>query len=651
MNILLIEDSMADVEIIKILLNESKVRYKVFEANTLAKGFDIVRDNEIKIVLLDLSIGDSTGINTVVSWVQREPNIPVVVLTGTDNQRIGLQAVKSGAQDYLIKSELDSRRLSDTITYSLTRFNNEAALRKQNETLSKDTEELETNQRLAGLGAWELDIVTNTMRWRKETFQIFGLPPNSFSPTRADYLNYVHREDRELVENFFDDAIKTGKPTFIKHRIIIDMRVIKYLSVRAQVKFDEDTNRVLLSGSVQDITEKKIGQQAPIDTEAQPEAPLLAPEQIFSQLSYNIRSPLSSVINLLYLLDRTPMNTLQQDLMRDLRTSIDDLSFILSNVINYSLLVSDKDSIHRDAFKLPEMLESIRRVLQFKAQQADGDLAFHIEGDLPEMVYGDANKISQYIYGELELALLRQQGRKAPEIIISTRINQKAVSLILEVKYVGREPERYSGAGFSSEDLIRLIGENRSSHDHQHLVFFATDKLGQLLEVNRDLRVIKSRQDVHIKYSIPLLLAEGETLQRPQSPLSPISILLAEDHPVQKVAARKLLTTWSDFVQVIEAKNGQEAIDKTKDRRYDVILMDLQMPIVDGLQAIETIRTYTQTPIIAVTANANKVEEEKVRALGANDYLVKPFEPEELYRRIIKLLYPNAQNRLNSSSN
>jgi CheY-like chemotaxis protein len=640
MNILLIEDSIADVENIRILLNDAKVRYKLFEANTLSKGFDLVDNNPIDVVLLDLSVGDSTGLSTVTTWVNRIKDIPVVVLTGTGNKRTGQKAVENGAQDYIVKSpDLVSLRLLDVINYAITRSKNESELRKKNETLVRDAVVLKTNQQLAGLGAWEMDIVNNAMQWDTETFLIFGYKPNAFTPTRSDYMNVVHRDDRDQVERFFNQAVNSGTPQSIKYRIIIDRRIVKHISVRAQVKFDESTNRVLLGGTIQDITEKT--DDTPVTTAAPsiPEAISLTPEQVFSQLSYNIRGPLNSINQLLFLIDDTALPPSQLDLFQNLKTAVDELSFTLLSIINYSLLASQKHQLNREVFNLPDTLEAIRRVALFKASQKQCGVNLIVDNFLPQQAYGDAAKISQFISGEFQLMLLRWNGRKAPEVRLSTQLSGKNCLLVLELRYNGEEPRPALESNKVPWDkIVRLIGEQKSQHEQMELASFINSKLSEWLEVRTELKNTRNKNEVHIRHAIPLTLVEEEALPSAESPVSPIFILLAEDHPVQQMTAFRLLSSWSNFVQVTMAKNGQEALNLAKEKTFDLILMDLQMPVMSGLEAITAIRWFSHTPIIAVTASATPEEEYEARHAGANDYLIKPFSPEDLFKRITQLL-------------
>ncbi|HHS95173.1 MAG TPA: response regulator [Phaeodactylibacter sp.] len=124
-------------------------------------------------------------------------------------------------------------------------------------------------------------------------------------------------------------------------------------------------------------------------------------------------------------------------------------------------------------------------------------------------------------------------------------------------------------------------------------------------------------------------------------PEVPIKILLVEDHFLNQIATKKVLTTWSPKISVDIAENGLVAVEKFRAHGYDLILMDLQMPIMDGIEATKRIRESDElVPIIALTANASKQEMNKCLNSGINDYLSKPFQPEDLYAKILSLLVP-----------
>ena len=108
---------------------------------------------------------------------------------------------------------------------------------------------------------------------------------------------------------------------------------------------------------------------------------------------------------------------------------------------------------------------------------------------------------------------------------------------------------------------------------------------------------------------------------------------------MQQIATKQVLTTWSDKVTVAVADNGKVALAKAKETAFDIVLMDLQMPVMDGWDAGANMRHFSSVPIIALSASNSKQEEDRCYQVGFNDYLAKPFQPEELYHRIMLLVH------------
>ena len=122
------------------------------------------------------------------------------------------------------------------------------------------------------------------------------------------------------------------------------------------------------------------------------------------------------------------------------------------------------------------------------------------------------------------------------------------------------------------------------------------------------------------------------------APDEPLKILLVEDHFLNQMATKKLLMNWSPFVTVDIAENGLIGVEKYKAHGYDLILMDLQMPVMNGFDATARIREKSIVPIIALTATASKQEADRCFEIGMNDYVSKPFKPNELYMKIMNAL-------------
>ncbi len=638
-NILLIEDNPGDKKLVEITLEDASIKYNLFHVETLFEGLDMIQNKEIELVLLDLSLPDSTGFKTLSKLLEKTHQIPVILLTGMNNEIIGNQAIKAGAQDFLVKGQFDGKLLGRSIRYSMQRFKTQLKLEETARNLAISEKRFVEAQEMARFGNWEMDIVSNEMTWTDEIFRIFGFQPNSFSPTLSDYLNYVHIEDKLAVESFFEDAAKDGKLHRMEHRIVLENHNLHYVDIQAKVFYEELDKKILLVGAIQDVTERKISEQLIIEKNITSKTSKVK-EAALSDIGFHIRTPLASIVNLLFLLDNSNMSNQQKEYVDGLKTSVDDLSMMVNNMLNFSMLASDKITINEEDINLSNFLQSIKKVVQIKADNANVNISFDVSEQLPVKIKSDYNKLTQIFYNlfesmfafassdsNLNISISEEKGDNGETILSCLAVSDKNALSDNDIKELQE-----------AEKLLEVYDqENDQASDKKYLGAAIVKKLATFLEGS--VSVTKQGTtgiQYHIEVPVHHVAAKDAfTAGRPEVP---IKILLVEDHFLNQIATKKVLTTWSEKITVDIAENGLVAVEKYREHGYDLLLMDLQMPVMGGLDASKKIREESEVPIIALTANASKQEMDKCKTVGINDYLSKPFQPEELYAKILSIL-------------
>jgi DNA-binding response OmpR family regulator/signal transduction histidine kinase len=636
-NILLIEDNPGDTQLAKIYMKDAAFKYELFVADTFFEGTDIINQQEIDIVLLDLSLPDSQGFKTLNRYLETVPNIPVIVLTGVNNEIVGNQAVKAGAQDFLVKGQFDGKLLGRSIRFALQRYKDLQKLEDTKRELTINERRIIKAQQLAGFGNWEMDLISNEMVWHDEIFRIFGFHPGSITTGLSDYLSFVHFEDREKIEDFFNKAMKDGKLYKEEHRIVVDGTSIKWLAIHAQVFYDELTNRTMLVGGVMDITKRKENEQLIAEQNINRQTSLLK-EEALQDMSFHIRTPLSSIVNLLYLMETTTISPQQSELVEGLKTSVDDLSLMINNLMNFSMLVSQNMKIENEEFYIKEFVAAIRKAIQIKVDNAKIKLDFTLGEDLPEKIVADAKKITQIVYNLIDHAT-----RYTPSFNrITIDINMVAgadnlTNLQIRVGYTGKTLTTSQIKELMEENKILETIKNENSDSEKQQLSLAI--VGKLTKILKGTFNISNKGSEITFFDVSLPVKAVKIIQTDATmPDSPVKILLVEDHFLNQMATKKLLTAWSPFVTVDIAENGMIAVEKFKAHGYDIILMDLQMPTMNGFDATVRIREKSLVPILALTASASKNEADRCFEIGMNDYMSKPFKPQELYFKIMTAL-------------
>ncbi|MBI5914569.1 MAG: response regulator [Bacteroidetes bacterium] len=635
----MVEDNLEDAALVEKYLEDAGFKYELFHAGTLFEGFEILQKRPIELVLLDLNLPDSTGFKTVTTFLERTSHVPVVVITANNNEIIGNQSVKAGVQDYLVKGQFDSRTFGRVVRFSLQRFKVRYKLEETAKELELNKKRFLDAQKMARFGTWEMDLVSNEMTWADEVYRIFSFQPGSIKPTLSEYLNYVPLEEKNGVEGFFENAGKDGGLHQTEHRILVDGTNIRYVSIQAKLQVEELGQKIILIGSLQDITERKITERLIVEKVISSQSAIIQ-EEVLSDLGFQIRTPLSSIVNLLFLLGNTETSTQQETFVSDLKTSVNDLSIAVNNLLNFSVMVTDNVKVEEEDIHLPEFLKGAENAVKIKADAARITLQFLVDEKLPEKITGDPRKITQIIYNLIDYAI--RQSESGSKISVNADCGDAKGAKINFRICVKNSQKKLSLAELKelkdAEKLLRANLDEKEAVAKKRLMGIAiAAKLVKSLGGELNIRS-SEEHGTELAVSLPVKTARQAKFMAGEAPEVPLRILLVEDHFLNQIATKKVLTSWSEFVTVDIAENGLVGVGKFREFGYDLLLMDIQMPVMNGLDAARKIREFSEVPIIALTANSTKQEQEKCLEIGMNDYLAKPFKPQELYASILSVM-------------
>ncbi len=629
-NILLIEDHPADQKFIKFCLEEHSFRHNLYLTESLAEGIELVRDKPIDIVLLDLSLTDSIGYQTVPNFKKAVSEVPLVVLTGNKNPLISLQSVRAGAQDYLVKGDFDARRLIAVIRFAIARFKQEKEKEQEIKKLRKRTTDDEVLRALVQAGDWQMDIVDLTMTWSDAVYDILGRK-SRINPTRSDFLSAIYKEDRAKVEAFLDEVSRVDTAKHVSCRLLVENRIIKHVAISAIMNFDESQNKLILFGTLQ------VQSDGDMDVSELPEPRSLVSktsrkdDTALSRLSFDLRTPLTSMAQLLYLLEQTELHGEQTDLISGMKAATDEFNLIVNQLLNYVLLQdTGPQESASSSFALPEMFEAIQRLADFQADRDNIDLDFKISPSLPARVTGNQKHVSQFFYNLIIRILTLRNANKELRVQIEGVTSGEEFLLRMLLSYKGQPYQWPKETSFRNENL--------QERPHTELLDGVIAKIARQLGIKH--RISKDRtENVQLTIELPLKVATVAGSEMPSLPRAPLHLLLVEDHPLQRLAIQQVLKSWSQLVSVKVVENGQEAIELAENEQFDLILMDLKLPVLDGLEAAKILRAKDyRGPMIALTAGVSAQEEKETQQAGMNEYMLKPFQPEDLYRSIMRLL-------------
>ena len=249
--ILLVEDNPGDAGLIRELLPESGPRtFSIEVVPRLSAALERMETGNLDILLLDLGLPDSSGLGTFFSILKKNPELPVVVISGNSDDSVALEAVRKGAQDYLVKGQITEDLLTRSIRYAIERKKTDSALKKA--------------QHVAHVGSWTWNIPENRVEWSDEMLRIFGIDKDNFTGDLAEVIaRAIHPDDRAAVERSNDSVSRLKTPVPLEYRVILPDGTERTVWAEAgELVLDEQGNPLSLSGIVQDITERKRAEEA-----------------------------------------------------------------------------------------------------------------------------------------------------------------------------------------------------------------------------------------------------------------------------------------------------------------------------------------------------------------------------------------------------
>ncbi len=374
------------------------------------------------------------------------------------------------------------------------------------------------------------------------------------------------------------------------------------------------------------------------------EAATQAKSEFLSMMSHEIRTPLNAIVGLTYLMQQEEVSDSLAENLKILQFSTNNLHVLINDILDFSKIEAGKVELERVPFDIKQLVSNIKKANQIKAEEKGNKVRLMIDDDVPNVLLGDALRLGQIITNLISNAVkftkngsitieLSQRRRTATHVTIDISVIDTGIGIPLEKqamifdKFTQANSEttrQFGGTGLGlviTRSLLQLHGSEihlESEEGKGSTFYFTLD-----LEIGTELRT---------------KVNEAHTELLNENTLKGVKVLLVEDYPMNIKVATKFLERWQIVIDV--AENGQIALDKYEKGKYDVILMDIQMPVLDGYTATARIReTDTDTPIIALTASATLNNQDRAFLVGMNDYVTKPFNPNELFQKIAKYSY------------
>jgi len=478
------------------------------------------------------------------------------------------------------------------------------------------------------IGSEFLDYFTEPLKARQVYQEVFAKGSVADSP-----LTLCHR-DGKLTDVLFNGSVYKDDRgnvlgVVVVARDVTDQKQIETELIEAKV-FAE------LATGIAEQAKNKAESATQIA-----ESAVKAKQQFLSNMSHEIRTPMNAIIGFTKVLLKSELSAKQKEYLQAIKMSGDALIVLINDILDLAKVDSGKMSFEQTPFKMALSLSAMLHLFETKIQEKNLKLIKEYDNNIPEVLVGDPVRLHQII---LNLVSNAVKFTSKGQITVSVRlVNEDDEKVSLEFAVSD------TGIGIA-ENKIGNIFENFQQASSTTSRLYGGTGLGlaivkQLIEAQDGSIRVKSKVDQGSTFSFILsfLKTNDEADLDPETDeldleIKNIKVLVVEDIALNQLLMKTLLDDFG-FERDI-AENGKIAIDKLKDNSYDIILMDLQMPEMNGFEATEYIRNEmkSETPIIALTADVTTVDLAKCRAVGMNDYIAKPVDEKLLYSKIVGLV-------------
>lgn len=579
-----------------------------------------------RVVEFELTIGEA--------WISGERKF--IGVCRDVSERMVLERERNAALDQLKSKVLELKNAQVQLLEEQSR------VRERAEAAMAAQQVLSVAAGLADLHVWELNYRTRELRkWGAEdTF--FDRPIDS-RELLQDALGTIHPADREAVAQAWNRYLVTGKAETLEHRTNRrDGREV-WVSSTTELLRDRTGRPERLVGALQNISARKRAEQALVYARDKAEAATRAKSEFLSNMSHEIRTPLNGVMGITEALSRTALTPGQAEMVGFIKTSGQTLEAILSDVLDLARIETGRLELKPEPFDLEDCLTSAAMLFQPGAVHKGLEFTLSIADEAKGAYVGDVVRIRQIICNLLSNAVkFTGNGGVSLEVTLA---DAGVVAIAV----------RDSGIGFGPEAKDRLF-ERFEQADGSITRRFGGTGLG--LAISRSLAGAMGGQldadsevGVGSVFTLRLKLERSEKgpsepVNRPMETLpsneQPVRVLLAEDHAINRKVVELLLA--GSGIELTSVENGAEAVAAVARDRFDLILMDMQMPVMDGLTAIRAIRLAEAASgrpgALISTLSANALPEHVSASLdaGADAHLSKPIDTALLFATVEQAL-------------
>ncbi len=483
------------------------------------------------------------------------------------------------------------------------------------------------------------------IEFNRATNDLLGYTSDELRTLHVENI-YAYPEDRETFKNYIQQNFEVKDyEVQLKRKdgVIIDCLL------SSSVRYSPANNIIGYQGIIRDITLRKKAESLQRAKELAEQANKFKAE-FLANMSHEIRTPMNAIVGMVGLLHQTEISSKQEEYLHGVDVSAENLLQIINDILDFSKIEAGKLQLEEKYFSLKQMVDDLIQTIRFKADEKGILLIVNYDEEIPAYISGDSLRLNQILLNLISNAIkFTQQGEIRVTVKLIDTIDEYA-RILFSV--------RDSGIGIAPEKLNTIFESFTQATTDTTRIYGGTG-LGlaivkRLIDMLHGAIMVKSKLDEGSEFIFELKFKAQKgiiTAAEKVPPDTNVSIdigncrlLLAEDHPLNQMVTMEILKHRWKKIQIDVVVSGRAAIEKLYQNKYDIVLMDVQMPEMNGHDATRYIRNHMpepacKIPILAFTAYATTGEAEKCIDVGMDDFISKPVNADTLCNKIVELLF------------